>query len=89
MDKMSAGLRERLAGAPGQAVDLIVRTHGDPEPFTARLEELGFSIRHRFALLPGLAITGAAGHVSSLLDEDWIVSVEEDRPVTALSQEVE
>ena len=89
MDKMSAALESRLASVPHQAMDLIVRTQGDPEPFTARLQELGFSVRHRFRLLPGLAITGPAGRVSTLLDEDWIVSVEEDRPVAASSEEVE
>ena len=89
MGKISAALAGRLASTPHQPMDLIVRTEGDPALLAARLEEMGFSVRHQFRLLPGLAVTGPAGRVPTLLDQDWIVTIEEDRPVAASSEEAD
>jgi uncharacterized caspase-like protein len=89
MDKIDATLREWLVSAPQQRVALIVRTAGDPTAYVPKAEELGFSVKHQFRLLPGMAVVGLAGRAAELLDEEWVVSVEEDRQVTASSDEVE
>jgi len=83
MQKVSARLRRRLMAAPDQVVALIVRTEGDPTPHLARFSEVGLEVGHKFRLLPGVSVTGRAEAALSLLSEAWIVSVEEDRPVTA------
>ena len=88
MAEISETLRGKLEAAPHKPVDLIVRTESDPARFADRAAELGFSVKHQFRLLPGMAIAGPASGVPALLDEDWVVSVEEDRPVAASSEEV-
>jgi hypothetical protein len=84
MQKIDRTLLEKLNADPLQAVALIVRTDGDPTPRLPRLEELGFQVGHQFRLLPGVSVTGSAVAALSLLDEEWVIKIEEDRPVRTM-----
>ncbi len=84
MEKITLALREKLGAAPENVVALIVRTNGDPAPYLPRIAELGLTVRHQFRLLPGVSVRGHARAALSLLDEAWVLSVEEDQPVTAM-----
>jgi hypothetical protein len=84
MDKINSALRKKLAADPDQSVALIIRTDGDPTPHLSRLDELGLQVGHQFRLVPGVSVTGRARVALSLLDEAWVLSIEEDRPVTTM-----
>ena len=84
MDKIDSVLRRKLAADPEQPVALIVRTDGDPTPHLPRLAELGLRVGHQFRLVPGVSVTGSAGAALLLLDEEWVIKIEEDRPVTTM-----
>jgi hypothetical protein len=84
MSKIEGKLREKLAADPHQSVALIVRTEGNPTPHLSRLAELGLQVRRQFKLVPAVAVTGPARAALSLLDEDWVSTIEEDRPVRTM-----
>jgi len=84
MGKIDNGLRKNLAADPERSVALIIRTAGDPTPHLPRLAELGLRVGHQFKLVPGVSVAGRAAAALSLLDEDWIVKIEEDRPVKTM-----
>ncbi len=84
MGKMDNALRRSLAADPNRPVALIVRTAGDPTPHLPRLAKLGLKVGNQFKLVPGVSVTGRAREALSLLDEDWIIKLEEDRPVKTM-----
>ena len=84
MDKIESGLYQKLAADPEQSVALIIRTDGDPTPHLPRLAELGLQVGHQFKLAPGVSVTGPAAAALSVIEEKWVVKVEEDRPVTTM-----
>ena len=86
MDKIDSALYQKLSAEPHQSVALIVRTDGDPAPHLSRLAELGLQVGHQFRLVPGVSVTGLAAAALLLLDETWVLKVEEDRPVTTMQK---
>jgi hypothetical protein len=86
MGKIEGVLRQKLAADPEQRVALIVRTDGDPTPHLPRLAELGLQVGHQFRLIPGVSVTGSAASALLLIEEAWVIKIEEDRPVTTMRQ---
>ncbi|GAB4536922.1 MAG: hypothetical protein Kow0063_23000 [Anaerolineae bacterium] len=84
MEKIDEELYQKLAADPEQSVALIVRTRGDPTPYLSRLAELGMQVGHQFRLVPGVSVTGQGASALLLLDEEWVVKIEEDRPVKTM-----
>lgn len=84
MSKIDRALHQKLAADPGQSVALIVRTDGDPAPHLPRLAEMGLQVGHQFKLVPGVSVIGPASAALSLLEEMWVLKVEEDRPVKTM-----
>jgi hypothetical protein len=89
MDKIDKILHQKLGADPEQSVALIVRTDGDPSPHLSHLAELGLKVGHQFKLVPGVSVTGRAAGALSLLDETWVLKIEEDRPVTTMQHPVD
>jgi hypothetical protein len=86
MEKIDSALRQKLIADPEQSVSLIVRTEGDSTPYLSRLTELGLNVGHQFRLVPGVSVTGSAGAAMLLLEEEWVIKIEEDRPVTTMQK---
>jgi len=86
MDKIDSVLRQKLAADPERSVALIVRTDGDPSPHLPRLAELGLKVGHKFRLVPGVSVTGPAEAALLLIEQKWVISIEEDRPVTTMRE---
>ncbi|MBI2845388.1 MAG: hypothetical protein HYX86_02455 [Chloroflexi bacterium] len=82
--KIESWLLERLEQDPQAGVNLIVRTRGQPQDHLPFFSQKGIEVRHQIQLLKALAIHGPAGKCLSLLEEDWVLAIEEDRPVKAL-----
>ena len=86
MEKIDSALHQKLAADPEQSVALIVRTDGDPASHLSRLAELGLQVGHQFRLVPGVSVIGSAGAALLLLEEKWVIKIEEDRPVTTMQK---
>ncbi len=84
MGKIDKELHQKLAADPERSVALIIRTNGDPTPHLPRLAQLGLQVGHQFKLVPGVSVAGRAAAALSLLNETWILSIEEDRPVKTM-----
>jgi len=87
MAKIDSALRQKLTADPKLSVALIVRTDGDPTPHLSRLAELGFQVGHQFRLVPGVSVTGSAAATLTLLEEEWVIKVEEDQPVKTMHKQ--
>lgn len=81
MAKIKTDLLAKLHKNPGSSVRLIIRTRGDPDENIRRLQERGLQVARRLQLIRALAVQGKASAGLSLLEEDWVVEIEEDRPV--------
>ncbi len=78
-------LEQRLHDMPNRAVDLIVRTTGDPTPHLDWLAANGIEVRQVFKLSPGVGVSCPGRDALKLLDQEWVISVELDAPVSALN----
>ncbi len=78
-------LIEKLKANPEAEVHLIVRLKRDAGHDLSRLSAMGLRVRHRFRLTRTIAVTGRAADCLDLIDEPWVESVEEDKPVTTMS----
>jgi len=83
--KLDRALLEALESNPGAEVHLIVRTRGKASHFASRLAEKGLTVRHIYEFINAAAVSGSAGAALKLPSEDWVLSIEEDKPVRALS----
>jgi hypothetical protein len=78
MAKIDPKLEQRLQDMPNRAVDLIVRTAGDPTPHLGWLAASGLEVRQVFKLSPGVAVSAPGRDALKLVAQDWVVSVEMD-----------
>ncbi len=83
MAKIDPKLEQRLHDMPNRVADLIVRTNGDPTPHLEWLAANDIEVRQQFKLSPGLAVSAPGREALRLLDQDWVVSVEQDEAVKA------
>ena len=84
MAKISADLEQQLKQIPNQTVDLIVRTAGDASPYLDWLASAGLEVKQQYRLSPGVAISGSGQDALKLLTQNWVVSIELDRPVRTM-----
>ncbi|MEW5958139.1 MAG: hypothetical protein AB1801_10470 [Chloroflexota bacterium] len=84
MARIDPELEQQLRAKPDETVDLIVRTRGDATPHLTWLASAGLRVKQQFKLTPGVAISGSGRKVLPLLDQDWVLSVELDAPVTTM-----
>jgi hypothetical protein len=86
MAKIKPELEQQLRSMPNRSVDLIVRIAGDSKLQLEWLASNGIQVRHQFRLTPGVAITCTGQAALKLLDQDWVVSIEPDTPVTTMGR---
>jgi len=77
----SEQLLARWRAEPDRPFDGIVTVAADPADCVARLERLDLTVRRTFHLTRTLAVSGPARAFLALIQTDWIVKIEEDRPV--------
>ncbi len=82
--KIKAELEAKLRADPSAQVAVIVTTDGAPAGFVPRVEAVGLKVHRRYKLRRLLALRGSANAVLALLEEPWVLSVEEDQPVTTM-----
>jgi hypothetical protein len=82
--KIKAEFENRLRADPSAQVAVIVTTDGPPADFTPRAEAVGLEVHRQYKLRHMLALRGPANAALALLDEPWVLSVEEDQPVTTM-----
>lgn len=82
--KIKTEFEEKLRAGPTAQVAVIVTTDGPPGEFVPRAEAIGLKIHRQYKLRQMLALRGPANGVLALLDEPWVLFVEEDQPVTTM-----
>jgi len=82
--KIKVEFENRLHADPSAQVAVIVTTDGPPADFTARAEAVGLEVHRQYKLRRMLALRGPANAALALLDEPWVLSIEEDQPVTTM-----
>lgn len=82
--KMKARFEEKLRANPSAKVAVIVTTDGSPDEFAPRAEAMRLKVHRQYKLRHMLALRGPANAVLALLDEPWVLFVEEDQPVTTM-----
>jgi hypothetical protein len=84
MVKISPELAQQLRANPADSVDLIVRTRGDVTSRLDWLQNAGLQVKQQFRLAPGVAVRGSGQAALQLLNQDWVLSVEPDAPVSTM-----
>ena len=82
--KIKSEFESRLRADPSAHVAVIVTTDGRPGEFTSRAEAAGLEVHRQYRLRQMLALRGPAKAALALLDEPWVLSLEEDQPVTTM-----
>ena len=84
MAKINLELAQQFETNSDSLFDLIVRTDGDATPHLTWCQEIGIQVKQQFRLSPGLAVTSSGAAALKLLDQDWVRSVELDKPVSTM-----
>lgn len=79
--KIEPALAAKLATRTSASFDLIVRVAQADDAAAAALASMGFAVRDRMQLLPSFAVSGPGAAVAALVEQPWVLAVEEDRPV--------
>jgi len=82
--KIKAEFEAKLRADPTTQVAVIVTTDGSPSEFAPRAEAVGLNVHRQYKLRHMLALRGPANAALALLEEPWVLSVEEDQPVTTM-----
>ena len=82
--KADEALVRRLQSAPDREFDLLLRLSADAGDAIGRLSKRGVQVRRRFRLIQALAVRASGKEALRLLEEPWVVAVEEDKEVRAL-----
>jgi hypothetical protein len=85
MSKADEQLIQRLKQSPADDFYLILRVSGDVAEVAQRLRAAPVEVRHALRLIGAVAVRAQGKEALRLLDEPWLVRMEEDRPVRALS----
>jgi hypothetical protein len=80
---IESAFRDKLAHDPEAEYDAIVRTDGDAEPVARFCGDCGITVRRRFTLVPGLAVTGTGKDLMALADDARVTAIEPDREIHA------
>ena len=84
LPKCSADLQDRIARAPTETFYLLLRVSEVGQAQQAAIEHAGFIVRQQTTLVPCFAVSGPGVALQTLLQETWLVSVEEDGLVQTL-----
>ncbi len=85
MGKIDRSFKRRLMKEPKTKVRLIVRTRDEPKAYRSLLARRGIKVKRELGLIKALAIECEACSALALLREGWVVSLEEDGGVRALT----
>ncbi len=86
VQRIDPALERKLREHPNAVVRLIVRVTGEATEARSRLRGLGAVVHRSFVLVPGFAVSCSSSTAIRLLREPWVVSIEEDRVVSAQSR---
>jgi hypothetical protein len=84
LHKIPLALQRRLAGAPTATMFLLLHVSETGEAQRAAIESAGFVVRHQTSLIPCYAVSGAGQGLKALLNESWLVRVEDDGVVKTM-----
>ncbi|OQY19022.1 MAG: hypothetical protein B6I34_10045 [Anaerolineaceae bacterium 4572_32.1] len=84
MIKIKPQFEKNLRADPSAPVAVLVTANGPPDEFAPRVRDMGLEVHRKFKLRRIMALRGPANAALALLDEPWVISVEEDQPITTM-----
>jgi len=84
MAKINSELQSQLDKNLDKNFDLIVRVQGDVTQHLGWFAAANITITQQFRLSPGVAVTCSGGKAQEIAAQDWVISVELDKPVTTM-----
>ena len=84
MSKADERLVRRLKDAPDADFRLILRVSGDLSDAVAKLQQDSVEVRRTLSLIRSLAVRASGRQALRLLDEPWLLRMEEDSIVRAM-----
>ncbi len=84
MAKISSELQNQLEENPDNNFDLIVRVQGGITQHLGWFAAANISVTQQFRLSPGVAVTCSGAKAQEIIAQDWVISVELDKPVTTM-----
>lgn len=84
MSKADERLVRRLREAPDADFLLILRVSGEPGDAAGKLQATSVEVRRTLSLIRAVAVRASGRQALRLLDEPWLLRMEEDSAVRAL-----
>lgn len=84
MAKIAPDLQKKLQLDPDAVVNLILRLTDSPDQHVNALKARGLAVLFTYSLIPAVAVQGKASACLGLIDEPWVLAIEEDKPVHTL-----
>lgn len=84
VQKCPNSLRREIESDPEYPVDLLLRVDQISPAHQEDLEAAGFQIRRSLNLIPTFAVHGPGEALLSVIDKQWLLSVEPDGPVRTM-----
>ena len=84
MAKVSSELQNQFEENLNNNFDLIVRVQGDVTQYLGWFAAAKITVTQQFRLSPGVAVTCSGGKAQEIAAQDWVISVELDKPVTTM-----
>ena len=81
MKPIDTALEQKLRAHPNAHVRVIVRTSKPPADCVAALPALNLRAVYTSTLINAITVEGTAQNALALNNADWVVRVEEDKPV--------
>ena len=82
--KIPLALQRQIAAAPDDTMFLLLHVdETGPEQFAA-IEKAGYAVRHQTSIVPCFAVSGPGHGLRALVNEAWLVRVEEDGAVETM-----
>ena len=78
-------LEREMNERPLDPLALIVRVSGEMSAVENELVAVGVMVRRSLTLIKAFAVTATSSQVTVLADKPWVLSIELDEPMSALS----
>jgi hypothetical protein len=81
MKHIDKAVEKSLRRNPAATLRAIIRTAGQPTQFRETIERRGLHVVYVSTLINALTVEGKASAILALCEEDWVVTIELDKPV--------
>lgn len=84
LKKIPRPLQRKISDSPSETIFLLLHVSKTGPTQLATIEDAGFEVRHQTSLIPCYAVSGPGLALKALVNESWLVRVEEDGTVETM-----